>query len=130
MVYGLFGGLFVANIAMLLIGMVILTPAIWLVNRPKPYLLAVIYALIFSGIYSIDHSLFDLGIVLAAGVIAREARQQAKKLDHHLSHMAVHGMLHLMGYDHEDDADAEIMEALEIEALAGMGIANPYETRP
>ncbi len=68
-VYGLFGGLFVANIAMLLIGMVILTPAIWLVNRPKPYLLAVIYALIFSGIYSIDHSLFDLGIVLAAGVL-------------------------------------------------------------
>jgi len=68
-VYGLFGGLFAANIAMLLIGMVILTPAIWLVNRPKPYLLAVIYALIFSGIYSIDHSLFDLGIVLAAGVL-------------------------------------------------------------
>jgi putative tricarboxylic transport membrane protein len=68
-VYGLFGGLFAANIAMLLIGMVILTPAIWLVNRPKPYLLAVIYALVFSGIYSIDHSLFDLGIVLAAGVL-------------------------------------------------------------
>jgi putative tricarboxylic transport membrane protein len=68
-IYGLFGGLFAANIAMLLIGMVILTPAIWLVNRPKPYLLAVIYALIFSGIYSIDHSLFDLGIVLAAGVL-------------------------------------------------------------
>ena len=68
-------------------------------------------------------------IVLASGVITREAKQQAKKLDHHLSHMAVHGMLHLMGYDHEDDADAEIMEALEIEALAEMGIANPYETR-
>lgn len=68
-VYGLFGGLFAANLAMLLIGMIILTPAIWLVNRPKPYLLAVIYALIFSGIYSIDHSLFDLGIVLAAGVL-------------------------------------------------------------
>lgn len=67
-------------------------------------------------------------IVLASGVIAREARQQAKKLDHHLSHMAVHGMLHLLGYDHDDDADAEIMEALEIAALAGMGIANPYET--
>jgi putative tricarboxylic transport membrane protein len=54
---------------MLLIGMVILTPAIWLVNRPKPYLLAVIYALIFSGIFSVNHSLFDLGIVLAAGVL-------------------------------------------------------------
>lgn len=67
-------------------------------------------------------------IVLASGVIAREARQQAKRLDHHLSHMAVHGMLHLMGYDHEDDSDAEVMEALEIAALAEMGIANPYET--
>ena len=68
-VYGLFGGLFVANIGMLLIGIAILTPAIWLVNRPKPYLLAFIYALIFSGVYSIDHSIFDLGMVLAAGVI-------------------------------------------------------------
>jgi len=68
-------------------------------------------------------------IVLASGVIAREAKQQAKRLEHHLSHMAVHGMLHLMGYDHEDDADAEIMEALEIAVLAEMGIANPYETR-
>ena len=68
-------------------------------------------------------------IVLASGVIAREAKEQAKKLDHHLSHMAVHGMLHLMGYDHEDDAEAEIMEALEVAALARMGIANPYETR-
>jgi putative tricarboxylic transport membrane protein len=68
-VYGLFGGLFVANIGMLLIGIAILTPAIWLVNRPKPYLLAFIYALVFSGVYSIDHSVFDLGMVLAAGVI-------------------------------------------------------------
>ena len=68
-VYGLFGGLFVANIGMLLIGIAILTPAIWLVNRPKPYLLAFIYALVFSGVYSIDHSIFDLGMVLAAGAI-------------------------------------------------------------
>jgi putative tricarboxylic transport membrane protein len=52
---------------MLLIGLVILSPAIWLVNRPKPYLLAAIYAMVFSGIYSVDHSLFDLAIVLAAG---------------------------------------------------------------
>lgn len=68
-VYGLFGGLFVANIGMLLLGIAILTPAIWLVNRPKPYLLAFIYALVFSGVYSIDHSVFDLGMVLAAGLI-------------------------------------------------------------
>ncbi|HJS30678.1 MAG TPA: tripartite tricarboxylate transporter permease [Alphaproteobacteria bacterium] len=68
-VYGLYGGLFVANIAMLLVGLVILTPCIWLVNRPKPYLLAFILALIVSGVYSIEQSFFDLGVVLAAGVL-------------------------------------------------------------
>ncbi|GAB4359521.1 MAG: tripartite tricarboxylate transporter permease [Kiloniellaceae bacterium] len=66
-IYGLFGGLFVANTSLFFIGILILTPAIWLVNRPKPYLMAAIYALIFSGIYSIDHSLFDLYLVLFAG---------------------------------------------------------------
>lgn len=68
-VYGLFGGLAVANIACFFIGIMILTPAIWLVNRPKPYLMACILALVFSGIYSIDHSIFDLAIVLVAGVV-------------------------------------------------------------
>jgi len=68
-VYGLYGGLLVANIAMLLIGLVILSPCIWLVNRPKPYLLAFIFALIVSGVYSIDQSFFDLGLVLAAGAL-------------------------------------------------------------
>jgi putative tricarboxylic transport membrane protein len=68
-IYGLFGGLAVANTSLFFIGMVILTPAIWLVNRPKPYLMAAIYALIFSGIYSIDHSLFDLYLVLLAGAV-------------------------------------------------------------
>lgn len=68
-IYGLFGGLFVANIAMLIIGLVILTPAIWLVNRPKPYLLAFIFALVFSGVYSIEHNVFDLAMVLAAGAL-------------------------------------------------------------
>ncbi|MEQ3750156.1 MAG: tripartite tricarboxylate transporter permease, partial [Celeribacter sp.] len=63
-IYGLFGGLFVANLSLFFVGMLILTPAIWLVNRPKPYLMAAIYALIFSGIYSIDNTLFDLYIVL------------------------------------------------------------------
>ena len=66
---GLFGGLLVANVAQLLIGILLLTPAIWLVNRPKPYLLAAIYALIFSGIYSIDNTLFDLYLVLIAGAV-------------------------------------------------------------
>ena len=68
-IYGLFGGLLIANVAQLLIGILLLTPAIWLVNRPKPYLMAAIYALIFSGIYSIDHSLFDLYLVLIAGAV-------------------------------------------------------------
>jgi len=68
-IYGLFGGLLVANVSQLVIGILLLTPAIWLVNRPKPYLMAAIYALIFSGIYSIDHSLFDLYLVLIAGAV-------------------------------------------------------------
>jgi putative tricarboxylic transport membrane protein len=67
-IYGLYGGLFVANIAQLLIGVLILTPCIWLVNRPKRFLLAGIYALVFSGVYSIDNSVVDLIIVLIAGV--------------------------------------------------------------
>lgn len=66
-IYGLFGGLLVANLSLFLIGIIVLTPAIWLVNRPKPYLMAGIYALIFSGIYSIHHSIFDLYVVMAAG---------------------------------------------------------------
>jgi putative tricarboxylic transport membrane protein len=68
-VWGLYAGLLVANLAMFVIGIVILTPAIWLVNRPKPYLMAAIFALILSGVYSVDNSLFDLGVVLAAGVL-------------------------------------------------------------
>ncbi|HET6619807.1 MAG TPA: rRNA maturation RNase YbeY [Dongiaceae bacterium] len=68
-------------------------------------------------------------VVLASGVIAREAKAQRKAIRHHLSHLAVHGVLHLLGYDHECDRDAEAMEALEIAALSAMGIANPYELR-
>lgn len=66
--YGLYGGLFVANIAQLAIGLLIMTPCIWLVNRPKRYRLAAIYALVLSGVYSIDNSVLDLIIVLAAGL--------------------------------------------------------------
>jgi putative tricarboxylic transport membrane protein len=68
-VYGLYGGLLVANIAMLLIGLVILTPCIWLVNRPKPWLVAYILALVVTGVYSVNQSLFDVGLVLTVGVI-------------------------------------------------------------
>ncbi|AZQ67128.1 hypothetical protein EF888_08280 [Silicimonas algicola] len=68
-VYGLFGGLVVANIAQLLLGIVMMTPALWLVNRPKPYLMAAIFALVFSGIYSIHDNTYDLYLVLLFGVV-------------------------------------------------------------
>jgi putative tricarboxylic transport membrane protein len=67
-VYGLYGGLFIANIAMLLLGLVILSPCIWLVNRPKPYLIAAILALVMSGVYAIHQSVFEIFLVIAVGV--------------------------------------------------------------
>jgi putative tricarboxylic transport membrane protein len=68
-VYGLYAGLFVSAVSLLFIGMAMLPLCIWMVNRPRPYLSAFIFALILSGIYSIHTSLFDLYIMLAAGVI-------------------------------------------------------------
>ena len=68
-VNSLFAGLFIANIAMLLLGLVILAPCIWLVNRPKPYLIAAILALVMTGVYSIHGSFFELGVVLVIGVL-------------------------------------------------------------
>ena len=65
-------------------------------------------------------------IVLAHGVCAEEAKAQGKSLADHLSHLVVHGVLHLLGRDHEYDAEAEEMEAEEREILAGLGVADPY----
>ena len=65
-------------------------------------------------------------IALAFGVCAAEADEQGKPLAHHLQHLVAHGVLHLLGYDHEDDADAVIMENLEREILAGLGVPDPY----
>ncbi|MBB3872730.1 rRNA maturation RNase YbeY [Brevundimonas mediterranea] len=65
-------------------------------------------------------------IVLAYGVCASEAQAQGKSLSDHLSHLIVHGVLHLLGRDHEDDAEAEEMEAEEREILAELGVADPY----
>lgn len=66
-------------------------------------------------------------IVLARGVIAREAQEQGKTLRDHTAHLIVHGTLHLLGYDHEVDEEAEEMEALETRILKGLGISDPYE---
>ena len=73
-VYGLYGGLLVANIAMLLLGLVILAPCIWLVNRPKPFLIAGILALVMSGVYAIHGSVFEVALVIAIGVFGLALR--------------------------------------------------------
>jgi probable rRNA maturation factor len=65
-------------------------------------------------------------IALAYGVCAREAAEQGKSLDHHLQHLVAHGVLHLLGYDHQGDDEAEAMEALEREILAGLDVPDPY----
>ena len=65
-------------------------------------------------------------IAIAWETTRREADDEQKPFDHHLSHLAVHGFLHLVGYDHENDVDAEAMEHLERDILAALGIADPY----
>ncbi|MDQ3145067.1 MAG: rRNA maturation RNase YbeY [Pseudomonadota bacterium] len=65
-------------------------------------------------------------IVLARGVCAAEAEGKAVSIEHHASHLMVHGTLHLLGYDHHDDDAAADMEAREVRALARLGIADPY----
>ncbi|MEH6565058.1 MAG: rRNA maturation RNase YbeY [Halopseudomonas sp.] len=65
-------------------------------------------------------------LVVCVPVVAREAQEQGKPLNAHWAHMVIHGCLHLLGYDHIDDAEAEEMEALERELLAQLGIADPY----
>ena len=66
-------------------------------------------------------------VVLCAPVVAREARAQDKLLAHHFAHLVVHGCLHLLGYDHEDEADATRMERHERRILRQLGIADPYK---
>ena len=66
-------------------------------------------------------------IVLASGVIAAEAQDQGKTLRDHCTHLIVHGCLHLLDHNHEDEAEAAAMERLEIDILKGLGISNPYE---
>jgi probable rRNA maturation factor len=68
-------------------------------------------------------------LVICAPVVAKEAREQGKPLNAHYAHLTVHGALHLLGWDHEDECDAECMEKLEREILAGLGIDDPYSER-
>jgi probable rRNA maturation factor len=67
-------------------------------------------------------------IVLAWGTVTREAQDAGKPLSAHVTHLVVHGTLHLLGFDHEDDADADVMEKKETEVLASLNIADPYAT--
>ncbi|HIG36644.1 MAG TPA: rRNA maturation RNase YbeY [Oceanospirillaceae bacterium] len=65
-------------------------------------------------------------LVINASLVAEEAAQQGKTTQHHWAHLVIHGTLHLQGYDHIDDDEAELMESLETQLLAQLDIANPY----
>ena len=69
-------------------------------------------------------------VVLAYETVTREAREQSKSPRDHTLHLVVHGVLHLMGYDHGTEADARVMERMEQRVLADLGIADPYLERP
>jgi probable rRNA maturation factor len=68
-------------------------------------------------------------IVICAPVVAREAQEQSKSVNAHYAHLTVHGALHLLGMDHEDEREAEYMEQLEREILSELGIEDPYRVR-
>lgn len=74
-----------------------------------------------------DETIELLGdMIIAVDVVAKEALEQNKKIEHHWAHLIVHGFLHLLGYDHLTDEEAEEMESLEIEILKKLNIENPY----
>ncbi|MDR2011508.1 MAG: rRNA maturation RNase YbeY [Rhodanobacter sp.] len=73
-----------------------------------------------------EHSGLLGDLVICAAVVAKEAREQRKDARDHFAHLTIHGVLHLLGYDHETEPDAQRMEALECEVLARLGIADPY----
>lgn len=73
----------------------------------------------------------ELGdMALAYETCRREAIEQEKPFVHHATHLLIHGILHLLGYDHQEDAEANEMEALEVRLLAALSIPNPYEVNP
>jgi len=75
------------------------------------------------------HQDFSIGdIIICASIVASEAREQHKEPIAHWAHLVVHGFLHLLGFDHIDEDDANTMEAIEIATLAKLGYTNPYKT--
>lgn len=68
-------------------------------------------------------------LVICGPVVAQEAATQGKTLTDHVAHMVVHGVLHLLGHDHETDNEAQAMESLEVSLLAELGVANPYQSQ-
>jgi probable rRNA maturation factor len=68
-------------------------------------------------------------VVLARQTVAAEAASQGKRIANHAAHLVVHGVLHLLGYDHQAAREAHLMEAIEIQVLAELGVANPYVPR-
>ena len=82
---------------------------------------------VLSFVYDLPEESGLMGdLVLCAPVVAREATEQGKPLAAHYAHLIVHGMLHLQGYDHEDEAQAAEMEALERDVLGRLGFPDPY----
>lgn len=74
-----------------------------------------------------DESTLLGDVIISFDTIAREAQDQDKHIKDHFTHMLVHGCLHLLGFDHIDESEAEEMEALEVKILSQLGIKNPYE---
>ena len=104
--------------------------AIRLLNRQWRGIDAATNVLSFPSEDSGAHGRFIGDIVLAQQTIAREAGAERKPFAHHLAHLAVHGFLHLLGYDHENDKDAAVMERLECKILRRLAIPDPYRSVP
>ena len=81
-----------------------------------------------AGEKSEDGATYLGDLVIAYGVVRAEAERQMKTFATHFCHLVVHGILHLLGHEHDSDDDARVMEALEVKALRALGIANPYES--